>query len=167
MDLLEGAGREASCTVLATRIGPAEHLSKRLEIDPLAGVVTIEKLFRTAATPIIHCVNVVPLNLLKPACHDDACNLYERSDSTYAFLEACADLEVHHQESEVCAVLTGDRLSPILKCSSGAPLLRVDEVGYSADLVPLFYGINHFRGDLVSFLQTRGLTLSILNPLAS
>ena len=59
--------------------------------------------------------------------------------------------------------MTGEKLAALLACRAGDPCLQVEEVAYSADLAPLFYGLNHFRGDTVSFRQIRRPTLSLSN----
>jgi hypothetical protein len=49
----------------------------------------------------------------------------------------------------------------LLRCDVGAPLLRVEEVGYTAELQPVFYAMNHFRADMISFRQVRQPVLNI------
>ena len=82
-------------------------------------------------------------------------------DSTFRFLEEHCRSRVHHQQSEIRAVVTGEKLASLLACHAGEPCLQVEEVAYSADLAPLFYGLNHFRGDTVSFRQIRRPTINL------
>jgi GntR family transcriptional regulator len=164
MDFIQCSGNEASCSVIQTSIGTANRLAEQLCTTPDARVVIIEKLFSAASTPIVHCVNVVPLDLLQPAFREDAQRLLEQAESTYAFLSACAGRQVCHQDSEVRAVVAGEALSRWLGCQPDAPLLRVEEIGYGNDLVPLFHGINHFEGDRVSLLLVRRPAVNLTKP---
>ena len=69
--------------------------------------------------------------------------------------------KVAYQESQVFVALADVRLAESLKYPVGGGLFRLEEVGYSADMAPLFYGLNHLRGDAVSFLQVRKPTITI------
>jgi GntR family transcriptional regulator len=168
MDFVRSSSSDARAQVIQSRIRPADEIAGCLEIKPTSSVVAIEKLFLSGSVPVIHCVNIVPLNLVDPDLIERACELFEAAESTYQFLAETCHRRVQHQQSEIRAVPADERLAGLLQIEPGAPLLSVEEIGYTAELVPVFFGLNRFRGDLVTFRQVRLPTLSIAPlPLAS
>jgi GntR family transcriptional regulator len=161
IDFVRDSDRAAQAKVLECYVKPADGVAERLEIRATSQVVAIEKVFLSAAVPVIHCVNLVPLNLLETELIPKACELFAAAESAYQFLDQWCHLRVHHQQSEVRAVCADERMARLLGCERGAALLRVEEVGYSTELLPIFYGLNHFRGDLVTFRQVRHPSFSI------
>lgn len=161
MEMIRGANYRAEAVVIETQVRPAGEIADRLEIPPPSLVLAIEKLFLASSTPAIHCINVVPLSLVEVSFIEAAAGLYEAAESPYQFLEQYCHRRVHHQQSEIRATAADERLGHLLRCASSAPLLQVEEVGYTAELQPVFYAMNHFRGDVVSFRQVRQPMLSI------
>jgi DNA-binding GntR family transcriptional regulator len=106
-------------------------------------------------------MNATPLTLLPTETQPRAVELAGACESTFRFLEEQCRSRVHHQQSEIRAVPTGEKLAAVLACRANEPCLQVEEVAYSADLAPLFYGLNHFRGDTVSFRQIRRPTINL------
>ncbi len=166
MDFVRDSDSQAQAQVIQSHIRSANAIAGCLELEPASSVVAIEKIFLSGAVPVIHCVNVVPLHLIEPGAVEKAAALFGTAESAYQFIEQYCHHRVHHQQSETRAVLADEKLARVLQCQPGAPLLRVEEVGYSAELLPLFYGLNHFRGDLVAFRQVRHPTLTI-GPLSA
>ena len=161
MDFVRNANNGARAKVIECHMRPANEIARRLDIPLSEPVVAIEKLFFSGNSPVIHCVNMVPLSLVEPDSVTDACGRFEAVESTYEFLDQCCHRRVHHQQSEIRAVPADEKMAQLLGCEIGTALLRVEEVGYSPELRPVFYGLNHFRGDLVTFRQVRHPVLSI------
>jgi GntR family transcriptional regulator len=161
MDFVRTSADGARASVIDCRIRPANEVARCLEVPPSASAVAIEKLFLLGDVPVIHCVNIVPLRLVELSVAKNVCERFEAVESTYQFLEECCHRRVHHQQSEIRAVQADEKLARLLGCETGTALLRVEEVGYSSELQPVFYGLNHFRGDLVTFRQVRHPALSI------
>ena len=161
MDFVRTSDSGARATVIECHIGPANEVARRLDVSLSAPVVSIEKLFFSDNNPVIHCVNIVPLSLVEPNTVADACGQFESVESTYQFLDQFCHRRVHHQQSEIRAVSADATMARLLGCETGIALLRVEEVGYSSELQPVFYGLNHFRGDRVTFRQVRHPALSI------
>jgi GntR family transcriptional regulator len=162
MDLIRDSKRDAARKVIDTRTEPAGEIAECLGIQANDPIVAIEKLFYSESVPMIHSVNVVPLSLVEPAVVRRADELYETSESTYQFLDRWCHVRVNHQRSEIRAVPAEEAIARQLGCQPGIPLLRVEEVGYTSDAQPVFYGLNHFRGDMVSFQQVRHPVLNIV-----
>ena len=165
IDFVRDSDSAAQAKVIECYVRPAGEVAGRLEIKATSQVVAIEKVFLSAAVPVIHCVNLVPLNLLETELVEKACELFTAAESAYQFLDRWCHRRVHHQQSEIRAVSADEKMARLLDCERGAPLLRVEEVGYSTELLPVFYGLNHFRGDLITFRQVRHPALYI-EPLA-
>jgi DNA-binding GntR family transcriptional regulator len=161
MDFVRGSDTGARAQVIECHVRPANEFACHLDIPSTAPVLAIEKLFYAGENAVIHCVNIVPVSLLDTSSAANACGQFESVESTYQFLDQCCHRRVHHQQSETRAVQADETMARLLRCEAGAALLRVEEVGYSSELQPVFYGINHFRGDLVTFRQVRHPALSI------
>jgi len=161
MDLIRESNRDAARKIVDTRIGPAGAVAGCLGIEENDPVVAIEKLFFSESVPVIYCVNIVPLALMEPEFVGQARELYEAAESTYQFLDRRCHVRVNHQRSEIRAVPAEELMARQLDCRPGIPLLRVEEVGYTTDAQPVFYGLNHFRSDMVSFQQLRHPVLNI------
>ncbi len=166
MDFVRDSDSQAQAQVIQSHIRSANAIAGCLELEPASSVVAIEKIFLSGAVPVIHCVNIVPLHLIEPDSIEKAAELFGAAESAYQFIEQYCHHRVHHQQSEIRAVLADEKLAHLLQCQPSAPLLRVEEVGYSAELLPVFYGLNHFRGDLVAFRQVRHPALTI-GPLSA
>lgn len=160
-DALRHLGRNPDTLVLRAQVQPAGQMAHHLQLQGEDLVVVVEKVIASAGAALIHSVNALPLTLLTAESREQAAELAGACDSTYRFLEEYCHSRVHHQQSEIRAVNTTEKLAPLLACRAGDACLQVEEVAYSADLVPLFYGLNHFRGDTVSFRQIRQPTLNL------
>jgi GntR family transcriptional regulator len=165
MDLIRDSNRDAARKIVDTRVGPAGSVAGCLGMVPTDPVVVIEKLFFSESVPIIHCVNIVPLALIEPESVAHARELYEAAESTYQFLDRWCHVRVNHQRSEIRAVPAEEAMARHLDCRPGVPLLLVEEVGYTTEARPVFYGLNHFRGDMVGFQQVRHPALNIARGL--
>lgn len=162
-DAFRSMGRNPEVLVLRTEIQPAGEMGHHLHLASEDHVVIVEKVIASAGAPLIHSLNAIPLDLLPAESRAQAAELASACDSTFRFLEVECHCRVHHQQSEVRAVAAGERLASLLACQAGDPCLLVEETAYSVDLAPLFYGLNYFRGDAVSFRQIRRPTLSLTN----
>ena len=160
VDALRNLGRDPDVLMLRTTIEPAGDIAAHLHLQPGDPTIFIEKVIRSAGAPLIHSVNMIPLTLLPPGAQSQGAELARACDSTFYFLEEHCNCRVHHQQSEIRAVLAGEKLASLLACQPSDPCLLVEEVAYGVDLTPLFYGLNGFRGDTVSFRQIRRPTIS-------
>jgi GntR family transcriptional regulator len=163
VDALRSMGRNPEVQVLRSVIEPAGDMAAHLELLPEDAVIIVEKVIASAGAPLIHSLNATPLALLPADVQDRGAELAGACDSTFRFLEDHCRCRVHHQQSEIRAVATDERLAALLACRAGEPCLQVEEVAYGSDLGALFYGLNHFRGDTVSFRQIRRPTFNLTN----
>lgn len=161
VDALRNLGRDPEVLVLGAYQQPAGEIARHLQLAVDAPVIVVEKVIMSAGAPVIHSLNFIPLALLPLESQANGAELARACDSTFSFLEEYGHCRVHHQQSEIRAALIGERLASLLACRATDPCLQVEEVAYSVDLTPLFYGLNHFRGDTVSFRQIRRPTINL------
>ncbi len=163
VDALRGMGRDPQVQVVRAAVEAAGDMAGHLQLTPEDPVVVVEKVITAAGSPLIHSLNALPLALLPPDLRPQAAELAGQCDSTFRFLDEYCRCRVHHQQSEIRATVSGETLAALLACQANDPCLQVEEVAYSADLAPLFYGLNHFRGDTVTFRQIRRPSLSLIS----
>lgn len=161
VDAFRNMGRNPEVQVVNATVQPAGETAEHLQLTPEDEVIVVEKIISAGGAPLIHSINATPLALLPPDLQPRGAELAGKCDSTFRFLEEHCRCRVHHQQSEIRAALLGETLAPLLGCQANDPCLQVEEVAYSADLAPLFYGLNHFRADTVSFRQIRRPALSL------
>jgi len=160
-DLIRATGHQASCQVLRSEIQKAGKHAADLQCDPSAAILSVERLYFSDDSPIIHSLGCLPFHLVLAEKRDLLDRGYPASLSTYQFIEQFCGHTVHHQMSVTSAVVADDQIARLLECVAGDPLLRVAEIGYSAELLPLFCGVNHYRADSVNFRQIRKPVLQI------
>ena len=161
VDALRNMGRNPQVLMLRSSVQPAGDMAHHLQLAEEDLVIVVEKIITSSGAPLIHSLNALSLALLPAENQERGAELAGACDSTFRFLEEHCRARVHHQQSEIRAVNTGDELAGLLACRPGDPCLQVEEVAYSADLAPLFYGLNHFRGDTVTFRQIRRPTINL------
>lgn len=161
VDSLRSMGRNPDVLIHRAAIEAAGEMASHLQLRPEDPVIVIEKVITSLGVPLIHSINAIPLALLPADTQERGAELAGGCDSTFRFLEDHCRCRVHHQQSEIRAVASSETLAAQLSCQAGEACLQVEEVAYSADLAPLFYGLNHFRGDTVSFRQIRRPTLNL------
>ena len=165
-DALRSMGRNPEILILRSAIQPAGDMADHLQLTAEDLVIVVEKVITSAGAPLIHSLNATPLTLLPADLRARGGELAGECESTFRFLEEYCHCRVHHQQSEIRAAATDTKLASLLACRAGDPCLQVEEVAYSADLAPLFYGLNHFRGDTVTFRQIRRPTISLASTTA-
>jgi GntR family transcriptional regulator len=164
LDFIRGSGFSADCLLLNINLGPAAELSSWLDITPATPIVAIERVFRGNGIPVIHSANYVPFDFVKLDRRENLFDSYDCAKTIYEFLQQECSQQTYNQKSEVQAVLADDLLAEHLQCAAGMPLLSVTEVGYGPKMEPLFYGLNRFRGDLVSFVEMRHPAVCLQKP---
>lgn len=163
-DTIEAAGHRADCRVLLSEVRKAGPQAGDLQVAPSSEVLCVERLYSSDGSPIIHSMGYFPIDLVLPERRHALVTGYDVHLSTYQFLEQYCGCAVHHQMSVTQAVIADDYLSGLLGCTAGDPLLCVTEIGYDAEMAPLFCGLNHHRADIVSFMQVRRPVMQIVFP---
>jgi DNA-binding GntR family transcriptional regulator len=134
-------------------------MAAMLERDPQTPVISIERLFFADTVPVIYSTNFVSHDLVRPEHRETVRAGYNCTQSIYEFLQQWCDSKIYNQKSEVRAVVADEKMAGLFNCSAGAPLLSVEETGYGLKMKPVFYGLNYFRGENVSFAEMRHPTV--------
>jgi len=169
VDLISESGHKPDCKLLnVSKIQvPTPAIADQLGIKPDAQVIAIDKLFLAGETPVIHSHTLLSCNLLETNHQILPIPDAAYREPIYRFLKEQCNRKVHHQTSEIRAVLANESLAAPLACRAGDPLLQVEEIGFSQEQIALFYARHHFRGDQVSFRQIRIPSFTIDSNLRS
>ena len=160
-DLIARSGFQARTELLDVRSEPAGSIAQHLGLSEDQPVIVIEKIFYADDSVVIHSRNVLPCDLIKNSSVNEALPNEMFLTPIYEILETRCGEIVHHQTSEIRAVLAEEPFAQSLEVASGSPLLQVEEIGYNKAQQPLFYALHNFRGDQVRFRQIRKPTFTI------
>ncbi len=153
-------------------VGPASHeiaaapegIARQLLIEPGAAVLNLHKVFTANDTPIIHCLNVIPLDLLPGDRQVDLLQTIDPRVSVYALLVQPFGQRVAYQVSEVGACQADGELAGLLHANPGIPLLTIEEVGYNQAQRPVFYALEHYLTGLIHLRFIRKPVYSVYQP---
>jgi len=161
-DLIARSGHTAKTQLLSVTNTVAGEIAAHLKIQPRTAVVNIEKLFLADDTPVIYTATKIPRSFVAAGDDDDEMQPDEAyRQTTYQLLRERGNHKVHHQVSEVRAVLADEKTAGLLACQPGHALLQVEEIGYDVDQTALFYALHFFPGRRVSFRQIRRPSFTI------
>ncbi len=155
-DLIRLAGQHADLCCVQTHRGPTTpEIAARLAIWPETETLTVTKVFKAGGAPVILCLNVLPLSLTPVAALPKRLDQLDLAQPIYSLLSTVFGQEVAYQIAEVKPVKADRAVAKHLEVSIGAPLLYIEEVGYSQDQTPLFYAAEHYVPGLLRFRLVR------------
>jgi GntR family transcriptional regulator len=155
-ELIRSANYEPELGLLECQIIPADAaLADRLQIQPDEPVLSIRKSFKANGTPLIYCINTIPLRLAPPESRDGLAQQVLPQLSIYTILERWFSQHVSFQISNVSACLAGPEIGEILSTACGSPLLRLEDVGYSDRQQALFSADVYFLPGVIQFQLVR------------
>ena len=160
-DLIQQSGHTADCRVLAVEQRTAGENSVYFNISSEEPIVYIEKLFLADDQPVIYSETRLPFALIAHDAEAAALATAVYQKTIFEIMQIHGRHAVHHQTSEIQAITAEGKLAEVLNCDLGAPLLVVEELGYSAAQAVLFYAVHYFRGDRISFRQIRVPTFMV------
>ena len=160
-DLIRSSNHTAETRIFESELRTAGSSSAPLRAEPIAPVLWLAKVFYSDTTPVIFSETSIPLELAEPEKRTLEALQEHSAKSVYRILEECFGRSVHHQTSEIRAVLADETIARTLNYAVGLPLLSLEEVGYSPEQDPLYHAIHCFRADQVSFRLIRRPVLSI------
>lgn len=160
-DLIRSSSHTAKTLLCKAEFREADSSAAPLRTEPNASVLWLEKVFYSDNFPIIYSETGIPLELAEPEKRELEVMREYFAKPVYEILAECFGSRVHHQTSEIRAILAEQTTARNLEYEVGHPLLSLEEVGYSAEQKPLYHAIHHFRADLVSFRLVRRPVLSI------
>lgn len=162
-DLIRSSSHTAKTLLCESEFREAESLAAPLRTEPNAPVLWLSKVFYSDTSPVIYSETSIPLELAEPEKPELEALREHLAKSVYHILAECFARKVHHQTSEIRAVLAEETTARALDYEVGHPLLSLEEVGYSEEQKPVYHATHRFRADLVSFRLVRRPVLSIAN----
>jgi GntR family transcriptional regulator len=133
--------------VLCQQVVPAGHkVAARLDLDPGAEVIQIDRLRFIDDEPILFVTTYLPYALCSAVVHADLAH-----QSLYAFLRESCGLEIAHGRRSIEAVPASEYEAGLLRVDKGAPLIKLESVSYLVDDTPLEYYHALHRGDRSRF----------------
>jgi GntR family transcriptional regulator len=155
LDLIKASGREAGFLLVESHSQRAGPLAHWLELDQDDPVFSFTRVFTSNGVPIILSETAIPVAFVGT----QALRVLEREStglaSVYSLLENYAGRTVHDQNIEITATVADEELAGYLDLDVGRPLLKLIEIGSGKGGRPLFFAVNYFRPDKVTFRQTR------------
>lgn len=140
-------GVQVVTQVLEQSLIPAsQEVAANLELEPMAPVVQLKRLRFVDDEPIVLVASYLPYQLCQGVIEADL----ERG-SLYEFLENECGLTIGRGWRSIEAVAADAVTADHLAVESGAPLMRLRSVSYTADGTPLEYFDAWFRGDRSRF----------------
>jgi len=143
--VLEDHGYVPSTRVLRHSVTPAEApTAAELDISPGENLIVVEKLFLENQHPVILTVNHIPEKMIVER--------YSESDVALPVFEFLANFGQQHLSyylSEFVPILANGSVAENLNVPKSAPLLSLEEVGYSEDNTPILKAYSYFRDDLL------------------
>ena len=153
-DLIAGFGYAPAVrhvhTVQAT---VEEELAEFLNLELGAPVLVSQKVFLADDRPVIYCVNTIPVDLLGADLVQELLADPESLEPIYGFLEARCQRRVEYHVARVRAAAAGAcAFHGGLPLESCEPVLVIDGVAYTAEMLPLFhtYEYHHHPDNLMT-----------------
>lgn len=131
------------------------RVAAALELEAAAPVLRSDKVFTADGQPVVYCANSVPVSVLGPALAAEAVAEPRLIEPLFDFLELCAGVVTEYQLTSVAAVVASEAELPGLELAEGAPLLRMEEVGFADGNRPVWHSVNHFPESRMRFELVR------------
>jgi GntR family transcriptional regulator len=155
-ELIRSAGYEPELGLLECQVSTATHeLAMRMQIAAGDPILTIRKVFKASSTPLIYCLNAIPLALVPGADGDMLGSQIQPELSIYTILERWFSRRVSFQISNVSACLAGTEVGSLLSLAPGAALLRLEDVGFDDRQQALFFADLYFLPGVIQFQLVR------------
>jgi GntR family transcriptional regulator len=140
----------SSKIIVAKIVDGEQEIKARLALPPTSSLVKIERIRHTAEEPFAH-----------ETCYlaaDDFAGLVDAPlgrTSLFATLEHDYGVQLAYADEEVNATVAEGRVAQLLGLKSGAPLLRMRQLIYSATNKPVIYVIGFYRSERHSLFIRR------------
>lgn len=155
-EMIRMSGYTPGTQHLEMSLGPASpDVTQKLNLAPDSEILTTANVFLADDIPVIYCIDVIPAQLVNQAYRDE-----ELHGPVYTFLERRCSQRVDHNITEVLPVVADRRLSELLDCPLGSPLLYFDEIGFNVRGIPIIYSEEYYRPNYFSFNMIRKMTTS-------
>lgn len=154
-ELIIGQGYQADVRLIRSGIQAAGGMAASLEVDEGAQVLVVEKIFLADETPVIYCLNALPVHLVLPGQRANLTDGAALEEPIYRFLHDNCRQDVLYHISDIGAAVADEALADQLACGPGHPLLCIEEVGFNNEQNPVLYCLEYYRNDMMHFQAVR------------
>jgi GntR family transcriptional regulator len=149
--LIRDSGHEPSIIPLGITQRPAaEHEAEALGIEPLAPVISVNRLFLADGKPVVLSENIVPLSLFCPD-HE----ALDASFSLHDFMERYCGQSIGYAIANISSILAKAELADTLRVKAGFPLLHFVETFYNKNEQPLVFANNYYNDKVIELRLIR------------
>jgi GntR family transcriptional regulator len=150
-DLLRVAGFEPSIRLDSFSHEPLNaELASQLDMEPQTPALVVCKTFLANGQPAIHCIDRVPTQWIVSDFDDE-----ELKQPIFDFMREHCNLTTVQNLAELIPTVASPNIADILQMKPGAPLLRIDEVGYDADGAAAVLHTAYYHDNFVRFSLLR------------
>lgn len=152
-ELIRLSGYRSGLGLVESKRGPTlPAIAARLSIPPDADTLTVRKVFTANGMPVVHCLNVVPLQLASPG---QSLDKMDPAVPVYTLLSKSFGRTVAYQIAEMEPATADEEIARHLAYRVGGPLLFIEEVGYDREQLPLFYASEYYIPGIIHFRLVR------------
>ena len=158
LSLISNNGFRADFSEVNSRvIVPGEEVRERLELESDQRVFEVHKIFTADGVPVIYSHNYFPEWLYQDHLSEEEILTPKSTEPFFRFFRDVCGHEMDYYLSDVQVGLTTEypAIADLMGVDECVPMLVIDEVGYSAEGLPLNYAIEYFFGNTVIFSLRR------------
>ena len=139
--MIEESDREASIKVIsADRRTSTEHEASLLQIEPNSEVISLKRVFLADGSAAIHSTNTFPIKFIKVTDFSNAFDM-----PIFYFLRKYCKQKYDYCTVDISSTLAEKKIADALGIEAGVPILKLNEIFYNCEGLPLFIGINFFN----------------------
>jgi len=128
-----------------------EAISSKLEIRSGSPVYCIGRLITADGREVIYCEDYLPHQHIRRFDYTDD----DLAKPVFDFLEQFCDEQVYMDITRMKPMGADERLASLLNGSVGDPLMRLDEVAYNFEGVPLIWSMEYYVADIAEHTLLR------------
>jgi len=153
-EVLEAHGYTPSVRVSSTDIEPSDEDDRNVFGD-VAEMMVIEKVFREDAEPVVLTSNRIPAGMVDGAVAPD-----DGIPPIYEFLSDRCGASLAYYLSDIVPEAVAAEVAQKLGVETGTAVIRLEEVGYDQESLPIVRASSWFRDELLRFRMIRRKTPS-------
>jgi len=136
-------------------LSPKPEIAQALRITPEQLVIRDYKIFTANNDPVIYCLNIIPAWIFDEVLLDEILAHPEITAPLYDFLEQRSEQQVEYFIAKIRADTARNCEFPEMSSDPLAPVLVIEEVAHNSDEIPLWYALEYFPNNSMSFELVR------------
>ena len=152
LQMIEGTGRKASVPFLKVGYGVAgEELAGKLKICPTAEIIQVTRIVAADDEAVIICTDSIAKDLIDKEDYTEE----DLRKPIFDFLDKYCNTQVYMDLTEVRAVGADDEAAGWFGIAPGAPVLFMDEVGYTFRGKPVLHSREFYKDQALQHMVLR------------